>query len=301
MLAALIVAAVVILTLGSSVRRMFDLQEFPLLFWPVGIACVAVPAFVAWTVLQPGEPIGTAQVTGLDQTVSLEVPAGYSLLVTAELAEDEEAQDSGKTVYNFSLTGEGWAQTAAGTIKRKTASSGPDIDLIDGKGISESGTRRSGRWGEDLQDRIDLDGSGTVTLEVSNWQGSAVKALVIDVVKGPPPGWILWCIVVIGSLCAIIIEVRNGADRLASDVAFLLLYGLFLRDGVTPLDDFQGVAWAAAPAALLGWLVVGGLAYLAVKYAGGNDTSEPPVEAKSAAPPPDDASDGTTRRRRRRR
>ena len=301
MLAALIVAAVVILTLGSSMRRMLDLQGIPLLFWPVGIACVAVPAFVAWTVLLPGEPVGSAQLTGLDQTVSLEVPAGYSLLVTADLSEDEEPQDSGTTVYNFSITGDGWAQTAAGTIKRKTASSGPDIDLIDGKGVTESGTRRSGRWGEDVQDRIDLDGAGNVTIEVSNWQGSAAKALVVDVVKGPPPGWILWCIVVVGSICAIIIEVRDGADRLASDVAFLLLYGLFLRDGVTPLDDFQGVAWAAAPAALLGWMVVGGLAYLAVKYSRGNDESAPTAEEQSAVTPTTDDSDGTTRRRRRRR
>ena len=39
-----------------------------------------------------------------------------------------------------------------------------------------------------------------------------------------------------------------------------------MRDGVTPLDDWQEVGLALVPAALTGWLAVAGLEYLVINY-----------------------------------
>ena len=59
---------------------------------------------------------------------------------------------------------------------------------------------------------------------------------------------------------------RDTAERLASDLAFLSLWAVFLRDGVTPLDDVRGVIFALAPAAIIGWLGVAALEYVVINF-----------------------------------
>ena len=306
MFATLIIALIVILTIGSCVKRLMDLQGVPVLFWLAAVICAAAPSYVGWTVLQPGDPVATASVKGLDQVVEFDVPQGHSIMVTAVLAdidENDNSVNSGKTVYNLNVEGQGWAQAASGTMKRKSAKGGPDIDIIDGQGVSSGSQKRSGRLGEDLQDRIDLDGSGTVKLTVTNWQGEAAESLTLDVVKAPPPASWMWSIVVVVALLGIILEVKYDADRVAGDLGFLACYAVFLRDGVTPLDDFQRVAYAALPAALIGWLVIAGVAWLAVKYSHTKADAEEKKkdEEEVQAEPDEEDADPRSRRRRRRR
>jgi hypothetical protein len=53
------------------------------------------------------------------------------------------------------------------------------------------------------------------------------------------------------------------------------MYGVFLRDGVTPLDTYQGVGLAVLPAALVGLLAVGVAGQMATKYV---QAKQKPVE-----------------------
>ena len=102
----------------------------------------------------------------------------------------------------------------------------------------------------------------------TNWTGKAAIALTLDIVKAPPPIWMVY--VIIGLLCplGIFLDIRYGTDRLSGDVGLLTFFALFLRDGVTPLDDYQEVAFAIAASALVGGLAVGGVAAGAEKLFG---------------------------------
>ena len=122
------------------------------------------------------------------------------------------------------------------------------------------------KLGEDLQDRHDLTQSGDVTVTVTNWQGKAVEKLILEVVPSPPSDVITWSYTVIITILCLILGVRDNAERLASDLAFLCLWGVYMRDGVTPLDDWQEVGLALVPAALTGWLGVAAIEYLVINY-----------------------------------
>ena len=66
---------------------------------------------------------------------------------------------------------------------------------------------------------------------------------------------------------AIVIEAKFGIAEFAANVGLLTMYGVFLRDGVTPLDTYQGVGMAVLPAAIVGLLLIGSMGSIAGKYA----------------------------------
>ena len=201
-------------------------------------------------------------------------------MATANLTDEEETPANEKTAYTLALHGTDWGHNVSGTFKRAGAGNGPDVSVDGGAGVSDSTRRRSGALGEDMQDRIDPQGFGPVEIEVKNWQGEAALSVDLDVVKGPPPGVLIWGIAIAISLLGVFGEVKYGADRIAGDIGVLAMWAVFLRDGVTPLDDFQGVAKALLPAAFLGWGAAGGLAWLGVKYVVTKEkATEEPAEA----------------------
>lgn len=318
MISAAIIGAVVILTVGWQIKYLMERKAKPLLGALLLLIAGSIPGYVGWKTLQPAhmDPATGPYQAKVSQQITeaqLDIPEGHALLVTAtlvDLEEDETDPQKLKTAYNLTVRGSNWEQSASGLIKRDSAGADDAVD-VGGAGVRESGRKRSGRLGEDLQDRFEFRGSGAVKLDVTNWSGTAAETLDLEIVEAPPPKSLLWGAVVLLSLIALVLEVRFGADQLAGNVAFLALWAVFLRDGVTPLDGWQEISKAVLPSALLGWGAIGGVAYLGVKAmtSGGSKETvdeEPPAPAPASAPPaesdtPDDEESGEGRRRRRRR
>lgn len=295
MLVSLALAAVVGLTLGFVVKRLRDLNALSVWVWPLMVAAAIAPIAVSYLVLNPGAPVDTAEVAAEKDQVSLTIPPGHSIMVTAVLTEETDEPGNDKTHYNLQIRGKGWEESADGTMKRESAKGGVEIDAMGDEAITETGGTRKGKWGEDLQDRVDLGRDGEATVTVTNWQGTAAEKLVLEVVPSPPADWMMWGYAALITFLSLILTVRDNAERLASDLAFLALWAVFLRDGVTPNDDVQGVVLALVPAALTAWLGVAAVEYLVIQYfTRGTDTDDAegdapaaeakPVEAAPAAP-----------------
>ena len=52
-----------------------------------------------------------------------------------------------------------------------------------------------------------------------------------------------------------VIGVVGRGDRLTTDVAYMAFWAAYMRDGVTPLDDWQGIGMALAGSLLSAWVV----------------------------------------------
>jgi len=265
-----VVAAVIVLIFFSTIRRMLDLQKIPFFMWPVLLLSAAMPSFMAYTVLNPGEIFDKAEVREHKDTFKLDVPADgeYALMVTALLAPEDEDKQTDNTAYTLRLELGGEEHRATGTIRRDSGSNEVEVDVESGNSsVREHGRRRSGGLGEDLQDRFDIHGSGgTLEGTVTNWRGGAAQVLFLEVVKAPPKATILWAVALLISLFGVMIEAKYGVTEFAGNVGLLTMYGVFLRDGVTPLDTYQGVGMAVLPAAIVGLLLVGLSGQLATKY-----------------------------------
>ena len=312
MISAVIIGAVVLVTIGWQIKYLIERKAQPALGALLLLLAGAIPGYVGMKTLQPAhlDPATGPYQAKVSQQITeanLDIPEGYALLVTATLVdidEDETDPQKLKTAYNLKVAGERWEQSASGLIKRDSAGADDAVDVA-GAGVRESGRKRSGRLGEDLQDRFEFRGSGPVELDVTNWSGTAAETLDLEVVEAPPSKGVLWGAVVVLSLIGLLLEIRFGADQLAGNVAFLALWAVFLRDGVTPLDDWQEISKAVLPSALFGWGAVGGLAYLGVKAtataARKVEIPEPEPEPPADEPSAEESDSGGRRRRRRRR
>lgn len=265
-----VVAAVIVMIFFSTVRRMLDLKTIPFIMWPVLVLAAAMPSFMAYTVLNPGEIFDKAEVRAQKDTFKLDIPADgeYAIMVTALLGPEDEEQNTDKTAYTMRLELGGEEHRATGTIRRDSGSNEVEVDVESGNSsVREHGRRRSGGLGEDLQDRFDIKGSGgTLEGTVTNWKGAAAQVLFLEVVRAPPKASLLWAVALLISLLGVMIEANYGVTEFAGNVGLLTMYGVFLRDGVTPLDTYQGVGLAVLPAAIVGLLLVGVSGQLATKY-----------------------------------
>lgn len=264
MLSALVIAAIIIAILGPTIKRASDLADPPYSAIPFALMAAAMPVVMAYMVLNPSPPVDEADLSPLATEVIVQAPPGHALLVTANLTEDPKGPQAGKSSYALALSGKGWASKATGEVRRKVEQDDDavDVDVLDGEQLTESGRRRVGKWGEDLEERFNLKGEGPVKIELTNFDGDAASGLHIKVIKAPPPAWVLWPIALTLGAIGLNIELRRGPTQLGGDIAFLALYGVFLRDGVTPADSFQKVAFAAFPAAVVGWGVFASIGYL---------------------------------------
>lgn len=267
--AALLIYGLVAFVVIAGLKRLGDIRGVP--FWvklsPILFA--VPPLFVANILLNPGPPVAEVRLARLHEKASVEVPAGHDLLVRGVLTELELLTDAkkkaeaGKSNYRISVNGQGWEKQAAGEIRRKLDrdQQGPTQG-----GASLKDTRsRAASLGEDLEQRFDLDGSGTANLEVAVWQGSAAEAVIVEVVKGPPERSVLWAVTGLAIVLGLIAEVHYKAVQMAGDLAFLTALAVFMPDQLTPLSGFQEAGVAAFAAALFGWLGIAGLAYLMMK------------------------------------
>jgi len=283
-LSLLLLAVIIAVIAIPAAQRINDMAETPKLAWLLVLASVAIPVWVALSVLQPGPALSSAAVAKNRDMVQLEFPPGHSLMVTAMLSDDEEAP---KTSYALRVQGDGYAQNYTGTVKKKDSGGGPDVDLVDGQGVTDSERSRSGRVGEDLQERYDVPASGLMDVSVINWQGQAAAALRLEVVKGPPSIWLLWGLAGLISLIGLYLDVWEGCDKLAGDMAALAVYGALMpQAGITPLDSLTGLAFAGLGALLVGQFAVGALAWLAQKYRGSMVATIEEPEDEQPRPPP---------------
>jgi hypothetical protein len=257
----LIIVGVVVAVLVTSGKRLLDQKGAPILAWVLLIASAAMPIYIGRQAIEPGESFSSDFVYGEKESIQLEAPEpGLALMVTATLAEqvDEDSKDNqDKTAYALELDGGGWKQVVDGNFKRKSAKGGPEIDIQGGQGITDGSAKKGGKWGEDRQDRHDLAGDGPFEVRVTNWTGKAAIEIECAVVRPPLPNSFIWPAIVILSLLAVFVDTRHGTDRISGDIGLLAFFAWFLRDGITPLDDYQQVVFAIAASALVGGVAVG--------------------------------------------
>jgi len=284
-----LLSSVILLVLIPATRRMMDLQKIPWLAWPVMIAAGAFPAYMAYTVLNPEYVVVDGEQVQADvrkdhekdkKEFSMEVPGeGYALMITAILGPEQEDRATDKTNYAMRLKLDGVEQSVVGHMRRKSGDGSSEVDLDISETARDSGRRRAGGLGEDLQDRVDIKGGGgTLTGRLTNWDGDAASVLILELVKAPPAAKYLWLIALIICVLAIVVEVKYGADKFTGDIGFLSMYAVFIRDGVTPLDTYKGVGLAVLPAALVGWFLVAGTAFLIGKYVGTGTKTQLPQD-----------------------
>lgn len=269
-IAALMIYGFVAFVVVAAFRRLADQRGLPVWIKPALLACAVVPVGVGALLLNPGEPLDVSRLAHLHEKDTIEVPANSSLLVRGvladlELLDSKKLMEAAKTNYAFSVAGEGWSQTASGEIRRKTDSGGNSAQSAGGASLKDSRRARAAALGEDLEQRFEIPSGGTLKLELTNWQGGAVEAILVEVVPAPPARPILWALTGVAALLGLVAEVRYRAIQLAGDMAFLCAFAVFLPDQVTPASGFQEAGTAAFGAALLGWLGVGGLAWLLMK------------------------------------
>ena len=263
--AALLIYGLIAFVVIAGLRRLTDIRGLPAWVKLAPILFSAPPIYVASILLNPGEPVAEVRMARLHEKATIEVPAGDDLLVRGVLSDLDGLTDAkkkaeaGKMNYRISVEGDGWKRQAAGEIRRKLErdQTGPTTG-----GAALKDTRsRAASLGEDLEQRFDLEGSGTANLEVAVWQGAAAEAVIVEVVRGTPERPILWAITGVAALLGLIAEVRYKAIQMAGDLAFLAAFAVFMPDQVTPLSGFQEAGVAAFAAALFGWLGVAGLAF----------------------------------------
>ncbi len=269
----LIIVGVVVAVMVTGGKRLLDQKGAPILAWILLIAAAAMPVAIGRQTIDPGPHLASDTVYGEKETIELRNPGpGHALLVTATLAEETEEEDAkesqDKTAYALTVNGGGWTQQVDGNFKRKSAKGGPEIDIQGGEGITDATAKKGGKWGEDRQDRFDLAGDGVFEVTVTNWTGKAAIAIECAVVKAPYPTTYIWPAIIVVCLGAVFVDVRFGTDRISGDIGLLAFFALFLRDGITPLDDYQQVVFAIAASALVGGVAVGGVGAGAEKLFG---------------------------------
>ena len=262
--APVVVAVVIGVVVVPAVLRLRNFSKLPIATWPALVLATAAPVVMTWNLLLPPPPTMTVDMSGTGGKADLTVPPQHSVLVTGILGDADDAS-ANKTDYSIKFTGPDWFQQESGAIRRK-ADNSLDIDELGGEAVRGSTKTRGGsRWGEDLQDRFDFEGSGDVKAELTLWNGKAASAIELAVIPSPIPTVALVALAVVLTCLGLWIEVRNKVDRFGRDLGILTFYAVFLRHGTTPIDAFQGVLSAILPAFLIGEGIPGGIAWLLLR------------------------------------
>src|SRR6185436_3426074 len=262
--APVVVAVVIGVVVVPAVLRLRNFPKLPIATWPSLVLATAAPIVMTWNLLLPPPPTMTVDMSGTGGKADLTVPPQHSVLVTGTLSDADDAS-ANKTDYSIKFTGPDWFQQESGAIRRK-ADNSLDIDELGGEAVrGATKTRGGSRWGEDLQERFDFEGSGDVKAELTLWNGKAASAIELAVIPSPIPTVVLVALAVVLTCLGLWIEVRHKVDRFGRDLGILTFYAVFLRHGTTPVDAFQGVLSAVLPAFLIGEGIPGGIAWLLLR------------------------------------
>ena len=277
--APVVVAVVIGVVVVPAVLRLRNFSKLPIATWPALVLATAAPIAMTWNLLMPPPATMTVAMSGNGGKADLTVPPQHSVLVTGILSDEDDAS-ANKTDYSIKFTGPGWFQQESGAIRRK-ADNALDVDELGGEAVRGSTKTRGGsRWGEDLQERFDFEGSGDVKAELTLWNGKAATAIELAVIPSPIPTVALVALAVVLTCAGLWIEVRHKVDRIARDLGILTFYAVFLRHGTTPVDAFQGVLSAILPAFLIGEGIPGGIAWLLLREPKGKrGKKDKPVES----------------------
>ncbi|MEC7985033.1 MAG: hypothetical protein VX278_07710 [Myxococcota bacterium] len=284
MLGYAVVSTITLVVAFSTIYRMRGAAKVPALFWLSLIVATAMPFFTGWLVNYPEEKVVSEKILSAESDfVRLDVPENHALIVTA-IPSDEplipSEPQSYKTDYTFEIKGatannKTWKESCTGAMERKSASK-EKVKIKDVKGQKISGNPDSSRTvglSENFQDRFELKNAGTVKMDLTNYQGKAIKGLRISVVSSLPSGLLLWGLALIFSALGVYYESWKNCDKVAGDLGFLAFYAVFLCAGdndsggsLAPLDGMKGMFFAAIPAFFMGYAPVAGLANLAPKF-----------------------------------
>lgn len=268
--AALLIYGFVAFVVIAALKRLGDVRTLPFWIKPAMVLFGVVPIAVGAMLLNPGPPSAVSRLARVHDKDDIVVPDGSCLLVAGVLSDldamdDKKMSQAGKTNYTLTVTGDGWNENLSGEIRRKTGHTASGSEA-GGTGVKDQSRARSAALGEDLEERFDVKAPGTLHVEITNWQGAAADAVLVQVVPAPPKKVILWTITVIAGILGMIAEIRYKAVQIAGDMVFLAAFAVFMPDKVTPASGFQEAGAAAFGAALLGWLGVGGVCWLILKY-----------------------------------
>lgn len=265
-----VLVAIVIAVLVSTIGRMRGAPRVPVFFWIMLVAVTIVPMITGWMVLQKGEVAQQVSFAAEKEHQSLRIPEGHALLITGVLSEEQgKTEEAYKTAYTLRIqgttsTGNIWKQKVSGEVTKQNNSNKQLQEL--GQGIREAGGKPKNKTGQHVQDRFRVEGYGDVDLFVENYSGQAAQRLEVEVIPAPPPAMWLWGFAVFASIIGVYLESWKNCDKVSGDLAGLAFYAVFVADGLTPSASWFNVASAFLPGMFLGWGVVAGIAWLALKY-----------------------------------
>ena len=264
----ILLVVIIAAVLGSTVGRMRGSANVPIFFWLMLILSAAAPVYTGWKVLNKGEVLASASVAKVKDHAQIEVPAGYGLLITGNLSDEEskeDTEDAYKTAYTLRVAGKSWKEKVTGEITKQNTGR-KQLKAVQGESISESGKKPTNQTGQHLQDRFVLKNSGVVDIFTENYTGTAAKSLLIEVTPAPPKPLMLWGFAIVCSILGIYLEAWKQCDKVAGDLGGLAFYSVFLADGITPTASWFNVGTAFLPGMFMGWGVVAGIAFLMTKY-----------------------------------
>ncbi|MGC6510817.1 MAG: hypothetical protein ACON4U_20530 [Myxococcota bacterium] len=267
MTSVLIIGGVSLFIFFYTTMRIRKLPNISLLFWPVFLAVCAWPVWVANLTFFPAEQDVLTELSEDSKKVTVQLPDGHSLLVTAKLSElDPKDPNNGKTNYAMMLKGKGFSKQVTGEISRDSEPSEVEVDVYEGANISDGDTRRSQSYSENLQDRFDIPYSGELDVKIKNYAGTAAAGLVLSSVSSPPSQGILWAVVVLFFILGAFFEARYRADSVGGDFGFLGALAAFVAFGLTPLSGWHQAALTLLQAAFIGYVIFGYSAQGIAKY-----------------------------------
>ena len=201
------------------------------------------------------------------EKVTVQLPAGHSLLVTAKLSElDPKDPNNGRAQLRHDAQRKGVLQT--GYQARLAGLLSPArLRWMSMKGQTSLTETLAGHKAivKIYKDRFDIPYSGELSVKIK-CAGTAAAGLILSSVSSPPSQGILWAVVVLFFILGAFFEARYRADSVGGDFGFLGALAAFVAFGLTPLSGWHQAALTLLQTAFIGYVVFGYSAQGIAKY-----------------------------------